>query len=123
MRDLLSSLSDAARWEPGPLPGSSLFHLDGGPRIATADAGFVRLPAGLEFPVHRHLGSERVLLLEGSYRDSDGKHWGPGRCARNARRQLPRVHGGQRTRSLLIATVLEAGIEIAGMGVVNAKKP
>jgi hypothetical protein len=122
VRELLSALSDAARWEPGPLAGSTLFHLEGGPRVATADAGFVRLPAGLEFPLHRHLGAERVLLLEGSYRDSDGKLWVPGDV-----HEMPagscHAFTVDADGSLLIATVLDAGIEIDGMGVVSAKKP
>jgi anti-sigma factor ChrR (cupin superfamily) len=32
----------------------------------------VRLAAGLRFPVHRHKGEEKLLILEGSYTDSTG---------------------------------------------------
>jgi anti-sigma factor ChrR (cupin superfamily) len=46
-------------------------HLTAGPR-SPADAGFVRVAAGTVFPLHRHVGDETVLVLQGSYSDSDG---------------------------------------------------
>ncbi len=77
-RELLSSVLDDKSWEAGPLPGVSLIHFDGGARVAHADCGFVRVPAGTHFPRHRHLGTERVLLIFGSYRDSDGNVYAAG---------------------------------------------
>ena len=32
----------------------------------------------MHFPPHRHTGSERVLILEGSYRDHEQRYFGPG---------------------------------------------
>lgn len=77
-RQLLTEIADRARWVPGPLPGTELFHLEGGPAVVTADAGFVRLLPNLPFPRHRHLGEERVLIVEGGYRDDAGKLYLPG---------------------------------------------
>ncbi|HYP87200.1 MAG TPA: hypothetical protein VEQ59_03590, partial [Polyangiaceae bacterium] len=45
-----------AAWTDAPIPSTSLVHLQGGPRVAGADNGLVRLQAGARFPAHRHLG-------------------------------------------------------------------
>ncbi len=65
-------------WEDGPFPGIKLIHFDGGPQACAADVGFVTLPAGLEFPTHKHHGFEVNYILEGGMIDSDGTHYGPG---------------------------------------------
>jgi putative transcriptional regulator len=75
---IITRLADPAAWEQGPLPFVSLFHLEAGPRWAGADAGFVRFTRGTGFPTHRHLGEERVLLVEGSLIESDGTVLRPG---------------------------------------------
>jgi putative transcriptional regulator len=72
VRDLLALIADPKSWVPGPLPGVDLVHFDGGPRVASADVGFVRVPAGAHFPHHRHVGTERGLILLGGYTDSSG---------------------------------------------------
>ena len=66
MRDLLSSLSDAASWRPGPAPGIDIVHIPAGPRLAGAICGFVRLSAGTTFPAHTHLGEETVIIMQGT---------------------------------------------------------
>lgn len=78
VQELLASAVSAASWEAGPVRGIELFHLDGGPRVAAADAGFVRMAPGTVFPLHRHLGPEVVLVLAGSYLDSSGVRYGVG---------------------------------------------
>jgi quercetin dioxygenase-like cupin family protein len=65
---LLDSIDDASLWNPGT-PGVSLFDIQGGPKVANAVVGFVRMPAGAQFPEHSHLGDEVVLVMQGSYRD------------------------------------------------------
>jgi hypothetical protein len=70
---ILESAGSESRWEPGPHPAIRLFHLEPGPSLATADAGFVRMPASFEWPAHRHTGMERALILEGGYRESGGR--------------------------------------------------
>lgn len=72
MRDLLHRIDDAAGWVPSHLPSVSLFHLDGGPAVASAVVGFIKIPAGGEFPQHSHRGREASLILQGSCRESDG---------------------------------------------------
>jgi quercetin dioxygenase-like cupin family protein len=69
---------EAAPWEESPIRGVSLYHLTGGPRIAEADAGFVRQTPGTEFPYHVHTGNECALVLEGRARCDTGELWLPG---------------------------------------------
>lgn len=58
-------------------PGAAYFDLEGGPALGEATAGLVRVAAGLAFPHHKHLGEERVLVLQGALEDS-GRRVGVG---------------------------------------------
>lgn len=69
---MLDRLDDPERWTPGLVPGMTLINVEGGPRVANAVAGFVRLEPGTAFPEHRHVGHERVLFLQGAVREDDG---------------------------------------------------
>ena len=51
------------------MPGIELYWVEGGPRVANAVRGFVRVEAGREFPEHEHHGLEHVLVLQGAFRD------------------------------------------------------
>jgi quercetin dioxygenase-like cupin family protein len=73
MRGVVERAQDLAQWEPGPFPGSSLFHFDGGPAMAAVDCGLVKFAPGFEHPWHRHLGREVIVVLQGSQTDSDGQ--------------------------------------------------
>jgi predicted ChrR family anti-sigma factor len=72
VRSLLDSIDDAAAWEAGPSATSRLMHLPAGPACADCLVGFVKVEAGHEFPFHKHLGDELVLVMQGALRDSDG---------------------------------------------------
>ena len=76
VRAVLAGVDDAAAWEAG-LPGTELQHFAAGPRLASADAGFVRLAPGVTFPRHDHLGQEITFVLEGAMREG-GRVYGPG---------------------------------------------
>jgi len=78
LRSIFARAANEADWEQGPLPWVSLFHFQGGPAVAGLDTGFVRLKKGMPFPPHRHLGNERVLILEGGYFDHEQRWYGPG---------------------------------------------
>ena len=69
---LLDRIDDETRWEPGPADGVTLLHIEGGPRVTAAVAGFVRVEPGSVFPRHTHLGAETVLLLQGSMESDAG---------------------------------------------------
>ena len=72
IEELLLQIDDDARYEAGPMPGIAVMHFDGGPAAVGHDTGFVRLPAGLQFPYHRHAGAEVNYVLAGALRDGDG---------------------------------------------------
>lgn len=75
---LLESIDDPAAWSH-ELPGISFLWVEGGPRVAAAVRGFVRVQAGTEFPDHEHLGDERVLVLQGGFEDLQrGRVFRPG---------------------------------------------
>jgi hypothetical protein len=65
IRTLVARIDDPAAWEPTEVPSISLIHFPGGPTLAGADAGFVRVAAGTAFPRHGHHGPELAMVLEG----------------------------------------------------------
>jgi putative transcriptional regulator len=72
-RALLDRLDDDSAWEPGPTPGSWVMLIDGGgPRVAGAFCGFVKMDASVNWPHHKHLGREFMLVLSGGFRQHDG---------------------------------------------------
>lgn len=76
--DVLERARQPEAWRKTPLPGLRLLDVQGGPRVAGADVHLVRFSPGMRFPKHRHPGDEALFVLEGSYRDSGGRHVGPG---------------------------------------------
>jgi hypothetical protein len=67
-RALLDKIDDPSVWSH-ELPGIAFFWVDGGPAVANAVRGFLRVDAGLDFPDHEHLGDEITLVMQGSYVD------------------------------------------------------
>jgi len=61
---------------PLPLPGFRRRRAPVG--CPLPDAMFLRLDAGTCCPRHRHLGRERLLVLEGAFVEADGTLHGPG---------------------------------------------
>jgi anti-sigma factor ChrR (cupin superfamily) len=97
------------------LAGISFFWVDGGPRVANAFRGFMRVDAGLHVYEHKHIGDERVLVLQGAYEDlvtraivrpGELAHNGPG--SSHAIRALPD------RPDLLKLVVVQDGMEVAG---------
>ncbi len=117
--DLAGIFERAAKpgaWVASQVPGTQLLHLDGGPRVASADNGLVRLQAGARFPLHRHLGLERVLVLDGGYRDDpSGRVYLPGdlqEMASDSSHTLIALP----ERELLFAVSVVAGVDLEGFG-------
>lgn len=88
--DVLAAITRPDRWERY-VDGVTLFHFEPGPRERDAaprvDAGLVRFAAGVEYPRHRHVGDETMLVLRGGLVDDasgrrlvagDVLHQGPG---------------------------------------------
>ena len=76
--ELFAQIDDDANYEAGPMPGIEVMHFTAGPGAVGHDTGFVRLPAGLQFPHHRHHGHEVNYVLSGALRDGDGTLYLPG---------------------------------------------
>lgn len=74
----LARLDDPKVWTFAGLPGISHVTVRGGPRVQSAETLLVRFKPGVYFPRHEHTGLERVLVLEGSYEDSNGVEHLPG---------------------------------------------
>ncbi len=67
----LGRLTDPDGWVD-LLPGITYLDLEGGPAAAGGRVGLVRMDPGARFPVHRHVGTERVFVLQGGIRDVSG---------------------------------------------------
>lgn len=65
---LLERIDDPSAWVD-ELPGVQFLWVDGGPRVAAAVRGFLRVEPGLDFPEHEHLGDEVTLVLQGGFED------------------------------------------------------
>lgn len=65
-------------FESSPLPKTTLFYFDGGPKVAHATCGLVKIKAGSVFPAHRHLGKEWMLILQGTAINNEGIQHLPG---------------------------------------------
>lgn len=62
-------------------PGAEFFDFEGGPALGEATAGLVRIAAGMAFPHHKHLGEERVMVLQGAFVDDSGHRVEAGQLA------------------------------------------
>ncbi len=69
---LLDALDGHDGWFDGPGPGLSIFPVMAGPRCDGFMAAVLKLQPGAVFPHHEHGATERVLVLEGGYRDVSG---------------------------------------------------
>ena len=78
---LLAGIDRPESWVPGLIDGMELYHLEGGPQVAGAISGFIRLAAGTRFPQHRHLGEETIVVVQGQLREDDGQLFSPGEVA------------------------------------------
>jgi hypothetical protein len=113
---LFERAASPGAWQASAIPGTELMHLQGGPRVAAADNGLVRLAAGARFPTHRHLGLERVLVLEGGYRDEpSGRLFLPGDW-HEMPTETTHAYSALPQRPLLLAVSLVAGVDVDGYG-------
>jgi len=116
LRALFLRAAAPGAWAAAPVPDTWLFHLEGGPRVAGADNGLVKLKAGARFPRHAHLGAERVLVLDGSYRDEpSGRLYQAGDL-----HEMPEgsahAYVASAERDLLLAVSLVRGVDVEGFG-------
>lgn len=76
-REVLAWVEDPRRWLPA-VPGVALVHVRGGPAVAGADCGLVRVAPGVDFPWHAHHAEEHTLFVAGVCRDHAGAIYRPG---------------------------------------------
>lgn len=73
----LHSVDDEDAWED--LVGGIRFRdFEAGPAAGDAHGGLVRMPPGVAFPHHRHVGEERILILQGVLEDEEGRRYRAG---------------------------------------------
>jgi quercetin dioxygenase-like cupin family protein len=111
LRALFIRAASEHEWQAGPLPWVSLFHFQGGPRVAALDTGLVRLKKGMPFPRHRHTGAERVLVLEGGYHDHEQRFYGPGALHDMAQGSEHSLQMNAE-RDVLLAVILSGEIQV-----------
>jgi quercetin dioxygenase-like cupin family protein len=113
-RELLARIDDPAAWSHD-LPGISFLWVEGGPRVAQAVRGFVRVQAGLEFPHHEHLGDEVTLVLQGAFEDHDRKRvFRPGDIDRMSQGTSHGFHVLSDGPDLLKLAVVQTGLRALG---------
>lgn len=76
-REIDAILDPKAEWEE-LVPGCTFRDFDGGAQLGEAHAGIIRVAPGAAFPNHRHVGEERVLMMQGRVRDTDGTEYRAG---------------------------------------------
>ena len=64
---------DAIDWKDTRYPGISLAEVYR-PTSHADVVVLIRMQAGCGYPRHRHVGRERVLVLQGSYADENGRY-------------------------------------------------
>jgi len=78
VESVLVRANEPSSWRKPGLPGLQLVDVEPGAALQGARVALVRFARGMRFPAHSHPGREALLVLEGSYCDSDGRHVGPG---------------------------------------------
>lgn len=93
-------------FSPCGIPGTQLFYFQGGPRVANATCGVLKMTAGAIFPAHQHRGDERVIVLQGSATEQSGRRFHAGElihCRKGTRHSF-RADTGD---TLIFAVALE----------------
>ena len=112
---LLEGIDKSSNWSQGPVPGMTLYHVEGGPKVERAITGFTKIIAGGGFPEHKHLGVEHVLVIQGYFIDDvSGEKYGPGDLVvmePNTRHSFRVLENGP---DLTYLVVVQEGIELNG---------
>ena len=119
LANLFERAEQPGAWVASPIPDTRLLHLQGGPRAAHADNGLVRIAAGAPFPRHRHLGLERVLVLDGGYRDDPSGHVYVAGDWHEMATGTEHAYTALEGRDLLIAVSLVSGVDVEGYGALS----
>lgn len=88
------------------IPKTSLYYFNGGPKVADATCGLIKVEANSIFPAHQHTGKEWVLILQGTAIDRSGKAYFPGDTIYSDESVSHALRVGK-DRDLIFAVVLE----------------
>ena len=72
-REILGLVEDPSCWLLAEMPGMLSLRIPVGPRRAGATATIFLAEPYAEAPEHLHEGEERVIVLQGSYWEADGR--------------------------------------------------
>jgi hypothetical protein len=72
-RYVLHAFSDEAGWVAAPFPGIRWRRSPRGPRLATGQTLLAEVSPGAVIPMHRHIGGEAMMVIEGSLLDGSGR--------------------------------------------------
>lgn len=114
VRAVFERASGVARWEPGPVAGVWLFHLEGGPATAGADVGLIRFEAGTRFPTHGHGQEETYVVLQGRILDDRGTVEVPGDVVHNDAGLVHAYTCDPEREDTVIAITLRGGLWFPG---------
>ncbi len=112
-KDWLSSIDAPTPWRQSVMPTMQLFDIEGGPKVSNAIVGFVKIEKGAGFPNHKHIGKEKMYILQGNLHDEDGSVYGPGDLIEHVAGSDHAFLAGGNV-PLIYLTVNQIGVEIGG---------
>ena len=108
----LDALDDETRWASGKPGEPQILPASAGPGLCDALVLFMKVPAGGRVPMHRHLGEEHVLLVQGRCQDQQGQKYGPGDELWMAPGTAHSFDVFEDSPDLIFLTALRGGIEV-----------
>jgi len=108
---ILDGVGERDNWYGGLVPDVLLYDVDGGPRVRNAITGLLRIPGGVTFPEHEHLGTEQTLILQGSGLDHRGDIWRVGELVVEEPGE-PHVIEARPGPDLVFLVVIQNGVRI-----------
>jgi len=99
-------------WVESGVSNVLFMHFEGGPAVATADCGLVRMDAGCLFPTHTHLGTERSMVLQGEVEENGSRIYYPGDMMAVQAAGDAHTIRSLGEEPLILAVVLHGGFEI-----------
>jgi quercetin dioxygenase-like cupin family protein len=114
-RGVCNQIDDPDGWFTDPSGLSEQLWIEGGPGVSNAVTGFVRVNAGNQFPEHKHLGEEHVLVMQGSFIDSiDGTVARPGDIITRGPNTEHSFYVPEGGPDVLLLAIVNVGYEVDG---------
>lgn len=108
----LDALDEPDGWQDGVLPGTTM------KTVATdePDTGilWLKMPPGMAFPEHEHLGDETVLVVQGRYLDDEGRLHPPGSVLREGTDTAHGFHIAADGPEFICLAIVHRGVRVGG---------